>query len=121
MEPATTFVKQSIKLGFLANAFIVVDTHSDGLTGHLQAAGGSTSPRHCAITQLLDEFIGRDFLLDVKQASQFARADSSARGQVWYRKDPYWRGGWRCVVMSTCGPAIRVEAHLEKAQLLVNL
>ncbi|KIK76723.1 hypothetical protein PAXRUDRAFT_17988 [Paxillus rubicundulus Ve08.2h10] len=102
------------------NTFIVLDTHSDTLSSSLQYSGGlHTFGKHATAPDVLEAFLGVEFLTNAKKAAKQAHCQPSSPEDCWYKTGAHWRGGWRCLALCTCGPAMTVSSHFEKVRQLV--
>lgn len=120
MNLASKFIEHSMASKVPANTFIVVDTHADTLTGSLQWAGGVTAVRTAAMSELLVEFCGKAFLAKVKESATAAREFQPPENPGWYKDSPFFRGGWRGLLLATCGPAVRIHAGFDDLKRLVD-
>lgn len=113
----TDFIKKSISKCRPANLIIVLDTHSDTFSGQLQAAGGLTGVSSTlTLPDLLRSYVGIDVLQEMAKASAFARSynrihEISPGVVPWADITPKGRGGWRVLVMVSCGSAVRQQVH----------
>ncbi|KAF9235310.1 hypothetical protein BU15DRAFT_64976 [Melanogaster broomeanus] len=76
--------------------------------------------QHAAAPDLLNAFIGSAFLGAAKEVSQEALRQGPTNVTTWYNRSAHWRGGWRCLVLATCGPAMRVPHHFDSVKKLVS-
>jgi hypothetical protein len=115
----SNFINQSVQEGRPANLVMVLDTHSDAFTGQLQAAGGSTGVTiSLTLPDLVRGYVGDGTLQDMMNASGVARSHSfpveiSPGVAPWADITPKARGGWRVMVMVSCGSAVKIPAHWE--------
>ena len=112
-ESQANFVKKSINDGKPANLIIVLDTRSNTFSGQLQAAGGLTG---VTLPDLIRTYVGDDILQETLKASNYARCYSfvpeiSPGIAPWADITPKVRGGWRVMVMVTCGSVVRQPSH----------
>ena len=107
MDEGCRLIERSIKSSLPANTIVVIDTHADTLTGGLQWAGGTASVRTAPVSDILREFCGTAFFERTKAAAETARKARAPDKQEWYTAAPFHRGGWRGLVLATCGPAMR--------------
>ncbi|KAG1847025.1 hypothetical protein DFJ58DRAFT_843341 [Suillus subalutaceus] len=119
------FMRGNISRGFPPNTFIIVDTHSDEFTGMLQHTGGHTGGTNTTITEIVEAYLGTDFLKCMGEASDAARSDDSTlttakSTKPWCDLTAKARGGWRGLLLVSCGPAIRVSHHFESVLQLVK-
>lgn len=63
------FMRSNVGRGFPPNTFIVVDTHSDEFTGMLQHTGGHTGGTNTTITEIIEAYLGTEFLKCMGEAS----------------------------------------------------
>ncbi|KIK77838.1 hypothetical protein PAXRUDRAFT_28742 [Paxillus rubicundulus Ve08.2h10] len=102
------------------NTFVILDTHSGALSGSLQYSGGlHTSRKHATALDVLEAFLGAEFLAAAKKAAEQAHCQPSSPDNCWYKTGAHWQGGWRCLALCTCGPAMTVSSHFEKVRQLV--
>jgi hypothetical protein len=125
LSPGVDFMQRNLQAGFPPNTFLVVDTHSDEYTGMLQHTGGHSGGTSTTITEILIAYLGTQFLQAMQQSSDVARSDRTVKktvlgNQPWCDLTPRARGGWRGVLMVSCGPAIRVSHHFEAVKALVE-
>jgi hypothetical protein len=125
LAPGAIFMDRNIKAGFPPNTFLVVDTHSDEYSGMLQHTGGHTGGTNTTITEILNAYLGEEFVKAMKRSSDAARSDKTVKKTVngntpWCDLTPNARGGWRGLFMVSCGPAIRVSHHFEAVKDLVE-
>ena len=120
MDAACKFIDHSTASQVPANVFIVVDMHSDTLTGSLQWAGGVTAVRTAPMSELLAEFCGAAFLDKAKDSAAAARGFQPPENPGWYKDSPFFRGGWRGLLLATCGPAVRIQAGFDDLKSLVD-
>jgi hypothetical protein len=113
----TNFVKNSIDEGRPANLIIVVDANSDTFSGQLEATGGLTGENTTlTLPDLVENYVGESILQETLKASTYARAYSTVHeispGHApWADITPRVRGGWRVMVMVSCGSAVRQRNH----------
>lgn len=121
MLTGAEFLDLSIKSNVPANTFVVLDTHSDSLTGGLQYAGGTTASQSAIASDVLDNFAGPSFLLKLRETAERARAPGfNTKSTGCYDTSPAYRGGWRGLLLSTCGPAMRVRNGFDDLLNLVR-
>ena len=120
MDEGCRLIERSIKSSLPANTFVVIDTHADTLTGGLQWAGGSAGVRTAPVSDILLEFCGADFFERTKAAAETARKAREPDKQEWYTAAPFRRGGWRGLVLTTCGPAMRQRDGFNDLKMLVE-
>ncbi|KAG1759530.1 hypothetical protein EV702DRAFT_1247393 [Suillus placidus] len=125
LAPGVEFINRNTKAGFPPNTFLVVDTHSDEYTGMLQHTGGHTGGTSTTITEILVAYLGQECLQAMQASSNLARSDKTVVKTIngntpWCELTPGVRGGWRGVLMVSCGPAIRVSHHFEAVKALVE-
>ena len=120
MRRVVEHIQLSINSGVPANCFVVLDTHSDTHSGQLQYAGGASAPVFSHAHSLLQNFCGNAFLPAMQAAAKSAVANgrhprvekstpASMPHNPWYNAAPSFRGGWRGLLMSSCGPAVTQE------------
>jgi hypothetical protein len=119
------FMRSNINRGFPPNTFIIVDTHSDEFTGMLQHTGGHAGGTNTTITEIVEAYLGTDFLKCMGESSDAARSDDSALATAkmtkpWCDLTAKARGGWRGLLLVSCGPAIRVSHHFDCVLKLVK-
>ncbi|KIK35615.1 hypothetical protein CY34DRAFT_16908 [Suillus luteus UH-Slu-Lm8-n1] len=125
LAPRVQFLYCNILAGFLPNVFVVVDTHSDEFSGMLQHTGGHTDGTNTIITEILQAYLGKDFVTRMKTLVIVARNDTTMRKTLngkapWCDFTANTRGGWRGLFMVSCGPAIRMSHHFEEVKALVD-
>lgn len=122
----SVFIKKSIYEGRPANLIIVLDTHSDTFSGQLQTTGGLTGVRTTlTLPNLVRGYIGEGTLQAMRQASAIARSyhsilEISAGVRPWADITPKARGGWRVMVMFSCGSSVRIPMHWESITKLIT-
>jgi hypothetical protein len=115
----TTFLNNSIHSGRPANLIVVLDTHSDSFSGHLQTAGGLTGvSTSLTLPDLVRTYVGDTILQEMGKASQLSRSynfvhEISPGVAPWADITPKARGGWRVMVMVSCGSAVKQQSHWE--------
>jgi hypothetical protein len=113
----TEFVHNSMLNGRPANLIIVLDMHSDTFTGQLQATGGLTAvSTTLTLPDIVRTYVGEPLLQEMGKASAVARAydvihEISPGVAPWADITPKVRGGWRVMVMLSCGSAVRQPVH----------
>jgi hypothetical protein len=111
------FIHKSMTQGRPANLVIVLDTHSDTFSGQLQATGGLTgASTTLTLTDLLRTYVGDAVFKAMADASATARAyalvpEISPGVVPWADITPKVRGGWRVMVMVSCGSAVAQQIH----------
>ena len=111
------FVKKSIADGRPANLIVVLDTHSDTFTGQLQTTGGLTGVgSNLTLPDLVRSYVGDAILQEMMHASGVARSyhsflEISPGVAPWADITPKARGGWRVMVMVSCGSSVRIPMH----------
>ncbi|KAJ8581503.1 hypothetical protein M405DRAFT_847007 [Rhizopogon salebrosus TDB-379] len=125
LSPATSFLDRSVDDGMPANTFVLLDTHSDELTGCLQHCGGLTNPAHTKVGELLTSYLGEKLMAGMSRCSKVAKQDDAIKfklsgAQPWCEITTKSRGGHRGVFLVTCGPAIRQPYHFDEVQKLVS-
>ena len=118
-DPHSSFLKKSIRDGIPANLIIIIDTHSDTFSGQLQATGGLTGvSTTLSLPDLVSMYVGESILQEMVAASLLARGyndilEISTGLTPWADITPKARGGWRVLVMVSCGSAVRQPYHWE--------
>ena len=113
------FIRKSMHQGRPANLIIVLDTHSDTFTGQLQTTGGLTGvSTTLTLPDLVRGYVGDAILQEMIKVSGLARAynfvpEISPGLRPWADITPKARGGWRVMVMVSCGSSVRVPVHWE--------
>lgn len=121
MKKAAQFIKKSVRSDVPANVFILIDTHSDTMTGALQWGVNQGSPLQGTTSELLRKFCGDDFMCAMKEASDVAQAlRFLAEEAEWYDASPYSRGGWRGLLLSACASVMRVPESFQDLKGLVE-
>ncbi|KAK2459411.1 hypothetical protein APHAL10511_008576, partial [Amanita phalloides] len=92
------FLTTHAERGVSPNMIVIVDTHSDSFSGFLQSAGGRGRAWVCRA-----ECVGND-----------ATGITDSKG--WEA-----RGGWRVLVLMTCGSALRQRHHWNSVLELLNM
>jgi hypothetical protein len=111
------FIRKSISDGRPANLIVVLDTHSDTFTGQLQTTGGLTGVgTNLSLPDLVRSYVGDAALQEMRHASAVARSypsclEMSPGVAPWADITPKARGGWRVMVMVSCGSAVRIPVH----------
>jgi hypothetical protein len=124
LTPAANFLERSVDDGMPANTFVILDTHSDELTGHLQHCGGINNPMHTTVGELLTSYLGQPLLGCMSRCSKAAKEDETVKFKLsgakpWCEITTKSRGGRRGLFMVTCGPAIRQPFHFDEVRKLV--
>jgi hypothetical protein len=113
------FIQKSMNQGRPANLIMVLDTHSDTFTGQLQTTGGLTGVgTNLTLPDLVRGYVGDDTLHKMMNASAAARSynpflEISPGVAPWATITPKARGGWRVMVMVSCGSSVRIPMHWE--------
>ena len=113
------FIRRSTNEGRPSNLIIVLDTHSDTFTGQLQVSGGLTGvSTTLTLPDLVKGYVGVDTLEEMASASEAARNSSlvlevSPGVTPWGNITPKVRGGWRVLIMVSCGSAVKIPMHWE--------
>jgi hypothetical protein len=116
-DSQTTFLNNSIHSGRPANLIIVLDTHSNSFSGHLQAAGGLTGvSTSLTLPDLVKMYVGDFIFEEMPKASAISRSydhiyQLSPGVAPWADITPKVRGGWRVLVMVSCGSAVKQLSH----------
>jgi hypothetical protein len=114
------FIRKFMNDGRPANIVIVLDTHSDTFSGQLQAAGGLTGVSSTlTLPDLVRTYVGNATLQEMGKASVQARTYNTIHeirpGVVpWADITPKVRGGWRIMVMVSCGSSVRQPVHWDQ-------
>lgn len=120
------FIKKSLDQGRPTNLIIVLDTHSDTFTGQLQVAGGLTGINiSSTLPELVRNYVGNDTLQEMVNVSQVSRSydfipEISPGVAPWANITPKVRGGWRVLVMVSCGSSVRIPMHWEYISFLFS-
>lgn len=113
------FIKKSLDGGRPPNLIIVLDTHCDTFSGQLQVAGGLTGQSSTrTLPDLVRTYVGDATLQQMAHVSAIARSYNTIpeiSPGVWPAADitPKARGGWRVMVMVSCGSSVRTQMHWE--------
>jgi len=113
------FINKSMQEGRPCNLIIVLDTHSDTFSGQLQATGGLTSAgTFLTLPDLVLGYVGNGTLDEMQKASKISRGynmvhEISPGVTPWANITPKARGGWRVMVMVSCGSSVRIPSHWE--------
>ena len=95
----------------------MLDTHSDTFSSQLQATGGLTGAgTFLALPDLVRGYVGDDTLHEMQKASGVARGyhfvhEISPGVTPFADIMPKVRGGWRVMVMVSCGSSVRIPTH----------
>jgi hypothetical protein len=125
--PHTDFIMTSMREGRPANLVIVLDTHSDTFSGQLQATGGLTGvSTTLTLPDLIKTYVGDAVLQGMGEASRASRSynlvhEISPGVVPWADITPKVRGGWRVMVMVSCGSAVRQQVHWDYITQLFRL
>ncbi|KAG1721315.1 uncharacterized protein EDB91DRAFT_1256570 [Suillus paluster] len=125
LVPSIEFVQRNTKAGFPPNTFVIIDTHSDEYSGMLQHTGGHSGGTNTTITEITAAYLGAELLQSMGDASRAARhhkteITTKSGKKPWCDLSAKTRGGWRGLIMMSCGPAIRVHHHFKSVVQLVN-
>lgn len=118
-EGHVNFIRNSLEEDLPPNTIIVLDTHSDSFNGQLQTTGGLTGVgTTLTLPDLLRSYVGDEALNEMRRASEVARQYNivpriSPELTPWADITPKARGGWRVMVMVSCGSAVRTPIHWE--------
>lgn len=118
-ETHLNFIRKSMSDGRPANIIIVLDTHSDSFSGQLQITGGLTGVSSTLTLQdLVKTYVGNAMLQEMgklsAQALSYNTIHEICPGVVpWADITPKVRGGWRIMVMVSCGSSVRRWVHWE--------
>jgi hypothetical protein len=113
------FIKKSMSEGRPPNLVIVLDTHSDTFSGQLQTTGGLTGvSTTLTLNDLVRGYVGESTLQEMMRVSEIARSynlihEISPGITPWADISPKVRGGWRVMVMVSCGSSVRIPMHWE--------
>jgi hypothetical protein len=107
------------------NLFILLDTHADSFSGFLQHTASSSGSQSASVEEILQAFITDDILKAMLTVSNKCRASITSlvtqNGEKpWTDVTPKARGGWRVLVLATCGPAMRQQSHFRVVQKVVS-
>ncbi|KAG1764977.1 hypothetical protein EV702DRAFT_1204791 [Suillus placidus] len=119
------FITTSILESIPSNTFVIMDTHSDEYTGMLQHTGGASGGTNTTAAEIIEAYLGKQFIKAMKMASLHARNDESLETTIkgnapWCDTTPKARGGRRGLILVTCGPAMRVSHHFDSLLTLVK-
>jgi hypothetical protein len=119
------FITASILENIPSNTFVIMDTHSDEYTGMLQHTGGSSGGTNTTAAEIIEAYLGKQFIRAMKMSSSHARDDTSLEtavmgGVPWCDVTPKARGGRRGLIIVSCGPAMRVNHHFDSLLTLVK-
>ena len=115
----SNFIKKSIRESRPPNLVIVLDTHSDTFSGQLQATGGLTGvSTTMTLPDLIKTYVGEGILQEMVEAWKLARSyniihEVSPGLAPWADITPKVRGGWRVMIMVSCGSAVKQPNHWE--------
>jgi hypothetical protein len=120
---ALEFIQEAEDRQCLPNMVMVIDTHTDSNSGLLQMGGGLTGKVRTGDTEdLLRGYVGSEVMKRMRRISMKARSDKTkehlAGGKVKSSISSRVRGGWRVLILATCGPAVTKEDSLN---YLLNL
>ena len=118
-EQATRFLGRSIASDVPANTFVVIDMHSDALTGALRWAAESNSgekPTSAVVTKLL----GSRVLENMRLSALIAQNSTPPTTNRWYDASVHSRGGWRGLLLAACGLVMRVDDSFEDVRSIVQ-
>ena len=113
------FIRKSTNEGRPSNLIIILDTHSNTFTGQLQVAGGLTGESTTlTLPHLVKSYVVVETLQEMASASQAARSSSlvlevSPGVTPWGNITPKVRGGWRVLIMVSCGSSVKIPMHWE--------
>lgn len=125
-EKHIDFIDRSMSGGCPCNLIVVLDTHSDTFSGQLQTTGGlTTTGTFLTLPDLVKGYVGEGTLLAMKKASELARGyntvhEISPGVKPWADITPKARGGWRIMVMESCGSSVRAPMHWEYISQLLK-
>lgn len=118
MKACLNFIEGSLRSNVPANTFMLIDTHSTRLGGMLQY-GGDAGELIAPTQDALEKFCGRKTLDKMQQAAATARQFPVPGPGKWYNDSPQTRGGWRCLLLSTCSLAMQVPGSFDDIRRLV--
>ena len=113
----TKFLHKSLQEGRPANLIIVLDTLSDTFSSHFQATSGLTGVSTAlTLPDLLRLYVGEPIFNEMTKLSTFARSyrlvpELSPGLPPSADITPKVRGGWRVMVIVSCGSAVRNPVH----------
>ncbi|KAG1776717.1 hypothetical protein EV702DRAFT_1046040 [Suillus placidus] len=119
------FVTTSTMESIPSNTFVIMDTHSDEYTGMLQHTGRASGGTNTTAVEIIQAYLGKQFINAMKMASLHARNDESSETTIkdnvpWCDTTPKARGGRCGLILVTCGPAMRVSHHFDSLLTLVK-
>jgi hypothetical protein len=115
--PHSEFIRRSTQDGRPANLVVVLDTHSDTFSGQLQTTGGLTGvSTSLTLPDLVRGYVGDSTLQEMMGASSAARSYGSIHEispgvAPWADITPRARGGWRVMVLVSCGSTVKIPLH----------
>ncbi|KAG1820766.1 hypothetical protein EV424DRAFT_1347028 [Suillus variegatus] len=126
LAPGIDFISHNIEAGSPPNVFLIMDIHSDKFSDMLQHTRGHMSGTSTSLTKILTVYLGEEFLRVMQQSSRIARSDKKVMKTIngnkpWCNLTACAQGGWRGVIMVSCGPAIRVSHHFKAVKVLVEI
>jgi len=118
------FVHESLHHGNPPNLLAMVNTHADGFRSILQPSGGCPGESTNA-GELIRTVIGMELLELMCGASQLARIpvlplSLPLGGSAWCDISLSTQGGWRGLILASCGPAILSKHHFPQVVKLVK-
>jgi hypothetical protein len=119
MQGPISFLRACQQARLPPNVFITMDTHATA-SGHIQFGGGVSQPLADTVKSILQHFLGREFFTETERSAALARSFENAPANEWYSTSPKERGGWRVLLLCTCGPAVRVNEHLAEMTTMVK-
>jgi len=124
-QKAIRFMKQALDDGTPSSTIIVIDTHADTFSGFLQQTGGSSSGTSVQIGDILTSYLPNEFFVCTEEASKISRQVhppvlTGDEREPWSDMTISSRGGWRCLVVASCGPAMLTATHYPFLQRLVK-
>lgn len=90
LAPGVQFLHHNILAGFLPNIFVVVDTHSDEFSGMLQHTGGHTGGINTTIMEILQAYLGKDFVTRMKASAIVTRNDTTVQQDLEWESPIVW-------------------------------
>ncbi|KAK2464058.1 hypothetical protein APHAL10511_003928 [Amanita phalloides] len=113
------FIERHHEAGHTSNLIVVLDTHSDSFSGMLTAG----NRLQWTIEQVANNYVGTTVLECMRDVSIVAREDELELEVLpgvkpWVGMARKERGGWRVLIMVSCGAAVREPLHWS---FIVNL
>ena len=120
MAEGRKFIQQSIACSVPTNTFVVIDTHTETETGNLQYGGGETRPEFAPASEVIRGYCGEALYKTMHTASVLAQQEKASETSHWFKDSIRCRGGWRVLLLATCGQAVRTENSLIDLKRLVQ-